>query len=175
MDSGVSSLYVDRWGGSRYNELDFHESNSLIRTVITLPNHALADHILSQRRFAVSGVSRDPEKYGYKVYRALKTAGYTVFPVNPNAETIDGEPCYPSLDNVPGPIDCLVTVTPPLITEESIRTAAHLKIPCLWMQPGSDSTAAYNLASAFSLQVVSGGACIMVAIATRKGRNGTTL
>ncbi len=140
-----------------------------------MPNHALIDHILAQRRFAVTGVSRDPEKYGYKVYRALKAAGYTVFAVNPNAETIDDEPCYPTLDNVPGPIDCVVTVTPPLITEETIRDAAHLKIPYLWMQPGSDSTAAYNLASSLSLQVVAEGPCIMVAVATRRGRSGTTL
>jgi len=140
-----------------------------------VPNHALIDHIMDQRRFAVTGVSRNPEKYGYKVYRALKAAGYTVFAVNPNAETIDDEPCYPTLDNVPGPIDCVVTVTPPEISEETIRVAAHLKIPYLWMQPGSDSTAAYNLASSLSLQVIAGGPCIMVAVALRRERSGAAL
>jgi len=130
---------------------------------------------MDQRRFAVTGVSRDPEKYGYKVYRALKSAGYTVFAVNPNMETIDEEPCYPTLDNVPGPIDCVVTVTPPEITEETIRTAAHLKIPYIWMQPGSDSTAAYNLASSLSLQVIAGGPCIMVALALRRDRSGAAV
>jgi predicted CoA-binding protein len=136
---------------------------------------ALIDHVMDQRRFAVTGVSRDPEKYGYKVYRALKLAGYTVFAVNPNAETIDDEPCYPTLDNVPGPLDCVVTVTPPQITEETIRTAAHLKIPYIWMQPGSDSNAAYNLASSLSLQVVAGGACILVALALRREHSGATV
>ena len=140
-----------------------------------MSNHSLIDHIMDQRRFAVTGVSRDPEKYGYKVYRALKAAGYTVFAVNPNAETIDEEPCFPTLDNVPGPIDVVVTVTPPQITEETIRTAAHLKIPYLWMQPGSDSTAAYNLASSLSLQVISGGPCILVAVALRRSTAGAAV
>jgi predicted CoA-binding protein len=63
------------------------------------------EEILEKRSFAVAGVSREREKFGYKVYRALKTAGYTVYAINPNADTIDTDPCYPSLDNVPGPVD----------------------------------------------------------------------
>src|SRR5262245_56238490 len=49
----------------------------------------LIEEILSQRRFAVVGASRDRDKFGYKVFRALKVAGYAVYPVNPNAELID--------------------------------------------------------------------------------------
>jgi uncharacterized protein len=138
--------------------------------VNSVPNRALIEHILEQRRFAVTGVSRNSEKYGYKVYKALKAAGYTVFAVNPNAETIDGDPSYPSLDNVPGTIDCLVTVTPPPITEETIRLAGHLGIQLLWMQPGSESIPAFNLARANSMQIISGGPCIMVAVSIRRRR-----
>jgi len=130
----------------------------------------LIEQILDQRRFAVSGVSRNPSKFGYIVYQALKAAGYTVYAVNPNAETIEGDPCYPSLDNIPGPIDCVVTVTPPPVTEQTVREAGHLKIPYIWMQPGSESLAAFNLARGFSMQIVSGGPCIMVAAAERQAR-----
>ncbi len=118
------------------------------------------------RKFAVSGVSRNPEKYGYKVYHALKAAGFTVYAVNPNADTIDGDTCYPSLYNLPEKIDCLVTVTPPSVTEETIREAGHLRIPYLWMQPGSETVAAYNLAQAASMLIIAGGPCIMVAAVT---------
>lgn len=126
--------------------------------------------MLDQKRFAVAGVSRDPEKYGYKVFRSLKSAGYEVYAINPNADQVDGEPCYPTLDNVPVAIDCLVTVTPPEVTEEIVTTAGHLKIPYLWMQLGSESTAAFNLARGFSMQIVSGGPCIMVAVAQKRAR-----
>ncbi len=131
-------------------------------------NRALIKQILDQRVFAVAGASRDPEKYGNKVYLTLKSAGYTVYPVNPTADSIDGDPCYPTLDNIPAQVDCVVTVTQPIVTEEIIAAAGHLHIPFIWMQPGSESTAAFNLARAASMQIISGGPCIMVAVSTRR-------
>jgi predicted CoA-binding protein len=128
----------------------------------------LIEQILDQKRFAVTGVSRSPEKYGHIVYQKLKAAGYTVYAINPNTDAIGEDPCYPSLDNVPEPIDCLVTVTPPAITEKSVQDAGHLRIPFVWMQPGSESTPAYNLARGLSMQIVSGGPCIMVSVAKRQ-------
>ena len=71
----------------------------------------------------------------------------------------------------PAPIDCVVTVTPPEITEETVRSAAHLKVPYVWMQPGSEFTAAFNMARASSMQIVSGGPCIMVSLQERRTRN----
>ena len=94
----------------------------------------------------------------------------TVYAINPNSDSVEGDPCYPTLDNVPGTIDCVVTVTPPDITETTVATAGHLRVPFLWMQPGSESLSAFNLARSYSMQVVSGGPCIMVAIAQRKAR-----
>jgi predicted CoA-binding protein len=132
----------------------------------------LIEQILEQKRFAVTGVSRNPEKYGNIVYQRLKAAGYTVYAINPNTDSIGGDPCYPSLDNVPAPIDCVVTVTLPHVTEKTMRDAGHLKIPFVWMQPGSESTSAYNLARSLSMQVISGGPCIMVSIAQRQTHNG---
>ncbi len=136
-----------------------------------MSNRALIEQILEQKRFAVTGVSRNPEKYGHIVYKALKAAGYTVYAVNPNNDTIDGDPCYPSIDNVPGIIDVLVTVTPPEITEMTVQIAGRLQIAYVWMQPGSESTIAFNLARSNSMQVVSGGPCIMVAVSLRQARD----
>ena len=144
-----------------------------------MSTRALVEHILDLRRFAVVGVSRDPDKYGYKVYKALTNAaqqgGYVVYAVNPNTDVVDGDACYPSLDNLPEPIDCVVTITPPLVTEEVVHIATRLKIPYLWMQPGSESTAAFNIARAGSMQIVSGGPCIMVSLAHRRASGTNTL
>ena len=135
-----------------------------------MSTRGLIEHILEQKNFAVVGVSRDPEKYGRKVYAALKMAGYTVYAVNPNADLIGSDPCYPTLDTIPGPIDCIVTVTPPEETAAALRNAGHLKIGYLWMQPGSESNAAFNTARANSMQIVSGGPCIMVEAQKRRER-----
>ncbi len=135
-----------------------------------MANQALIEHILNQRRFAVVGVSRDPEKYGYKVFKALKAAGMTAFAINPNADQIDDDPCYPSLDNVPGAIDVVVTVTPPEVTNEILPQAGRLGIPFCWMQEGSYNAASINLARAHAMQLVADGSCIMVAAARHTAR-----
>lgn len=131
----------------------------------------LKETILNQKTFAVTGVSRDKDKYGYKVYHCLKSAGYRVFAVNPNAETIEGDPCYPSLDNIPVKVDCVVTVTQPEVTEETVQLAGRLHIPYVWMQPGSESNAAINHATSSALTYMAGGPCILVAVRQRLVRN----
>ena len=135
-----------------------------------MSSQTLEEQMLEQKHFAVLGASRDRAKYGYKVYQKIKAAGYTVYAINPNADEVDGDPCYPSLDNTPASIDCLVTVTPPQVTEEALHLAGRLRIPFVWMQPGSESNAAYNTAQSAGIQVVSGGPCIMQAIAARRAR-----
>lgn len=120
--------------------------------------------ILNRRVFAVVGASRDRAKFGYQVYVALKSAGYAVYPVNPNAEEIDGDPVSPRLDSVPEPIDCVVTVVPPEVTVEVVKQAGHLHIPYLWMQPGAESESAVIEAEAQGIEAVYGGPCIMVEV-----------
>jgi len=60
----------------------------------------------------------------------------------------------------------VVTVVPPEISYEIIQRAGHLRIPYLWMQPGSESTACINEVQAQGIQAVYGGPCIMVAVRT---------
>ncbi len=71
---------------------------------------------LAQRRIAVAGVSRQKggAHSGNGIYQRLKDRGYEVFAVNPNTDTIeDGEPCYRSLDAIPGGVDGVVISTAP--------------------------------------------------------------
>ena len=53
--------------------------------------------MLAAETYAVVGASRSPDKYGYLVYKSLKAAGKTVFPMNPRADEVDGDQCFPSL------------------------------------------------------------------------------
>ena len=54
---------------------------------------------------AVVGHSDDPSRASYQIGGFLKDVGYTVYAVNPTIETVDGEPSYKSLADVPEPID----------------------------------------------------------------------
>lgn len=111
--------------------------------------------------FAVVGVSRDPKKYGHQVYKDLKNAGYEVYAVNPNAEEILGDKCYPSLENLPVNPDVVDVVVPSRVTEHMVETCKKLGITKVWMQPGSESEKAIKFCEQNGIDVVY-GVCVMV-------------
>ena len=86
-----------------------------------MDNKLIREFLMKGNIFAVVGVSRDPEKYGNKVYRGLKAAGYRVYPVNPNADRIGRDACYHSLEKLPERPDVVEMVVPPGATEKMVR------------------------------------------------------
>jgi len=116
--------------------------------------------------FAIVGASRDPEKYGYQVYKDLKSAGYEVYPVNPNAQEILGDKCYPSLEELPVKPDVVDIVVPAKVTEQAVETCKKLGIMKVWMQPGSESEKAIKFCEENSIDVVH-GVCVMIERAKR--------
>jgi hypothetical protein len=116
--------------------------------------------------FAVVGASRDPRKYGYQVYKDLRSAGYKVYPVNPNAQEILGNKCYSSLESLPVKPDVVDIVVPPKVTEHTVKTCQKLGIMKVWMQPGSESEKAIKFCKENSIAVVH-GVCVMIERAKR--------
>ena len=104
---------------------------------------------------AVVGASRNKEKYGYKIYKALKNAGYHVYPINPNTNEIDGDKCYANLKDLPKKPDVVITITKPNITELIVEQAANLGINKIWMQPGSESKKAKELCKKYNISFIS--------------------
>lgn len=111
--------------------------------------------------FAVVGASRDPKKYGYQVYKDLKSSGYRVYAVNPNTPEILGDKCYPSIENLPVKPDVVNVVVPPKVTETVVKTCKKLGITKVWMQPGSESENAIRFCEENGIDVVY-GACVMM-------------
>jgi len=129
---------------------------------VVFMNEELIREFLDRRNvFAVVGASRDPQKYGYQVYRDLKSAGYKVYPVNPNAQEVLGDKCYPSLKELPAKPDVVVTVVPPQVTELVVEECKELGVRKIWMQPGSESERAVEYCEKNNIAVVH-GACIMI-------------
>ena len=78
------------------------------------------------RGVAVVGASRHPGKVGYMVVLNLKSSyPGPVYPVNPRAREVLGLPAYPSLLEVPDPVDLAVVAVParvvPRVAEEAGR------------------------------------------------------
>ena len=116
---------------------------------------------LAQRRLALVGVSRGGRKFGNVVGKELRAKGYAVFAVHPEAATIDGEPCWPSLAALPEPVGGVVVVVPPEQTERVVGEAQRVGIRRVWMQPGSESADAVRFCEANGIAVVR-GECILL-------------
>jgi predicted CoA-binding protein len=139
-----------------------------MRTVDT-PRRSIAEaasEFLGQRRIAVTGVSRDPQGHGSNaVYQRLRERGYEVFPVNPNAEEVEGDRCYPDLRSIPGGVGAVVIGTRPETAEATMRECAALGIEHVWMHrafgAGSVSAAAAEYGRRHGIEVIAGGCPLM--------------
>lgn len=123
------------------------------------------DDFLAQRRIAVAGVSRDPKSAANAIYRKLKAAGYEVFPVNPKADTVEGDPCYATVGAIPDGLEGVVIATPPEAAVAIVNECADCGIPRVWMHrafgTGSVSDTAVVRGRERGLTVIA-GACPMM-------------
>jgi predicted CoA-binding protein len=123
---------------------------------------------LRQRRLAVLGVSRDTRQPANAIYRKLRTAGYEVYAVNPQTDTVEGDRCYPSLETLPVRVDGAVAVTRPDVSDQVVMDCARLGIPRVWMHrsfgDGSVSERALRLAAERGVLAIAGG-CPMMYVA----------
>lgn len=85
---------------------------------------------------AVVGHSTDPNKASYRIPQYLGQQGYTVYPIHPQADEINGRRAYASLQTVPEPIDVVDVFRPaeelPQIFAEAIAAGAKV----IWTQVG---------------------------------------
>jgi predicted CoA-binding protein len=121
------------------------------------------DEFLNQRTLAIVGVSRSGKKFGNAVLRDLTGKGYRLFPVNPNAQVIDGNHCYPNLQSLPEPVGGVVAVVPPRETERVVREAHEAGINRVWMQQGAESESAIEYCKDHSMGEVHGECILMFA------------
>lgn len=119
------------------------------------------DRFFESRAFAVVGVSADRKKFGNTVFRHMRDAGFTVFPVHPTLETVEGERCYHSVGELPPEVTSVVMVVPPAQTERVIPACVQRGVKSVWMQPGSWSKPAMDAALEAGLHVVE-GQCILM-------------
>jgi uncharacterized protein len=121
-----------------------------------------AAEFLSSKRVAVTGVSRHPKDHGSNVvYKRLRDRGYQVFAVNPNADEVEGDPCYHDLRSIPGGVEAVVIGTRPQLAEATMRECGELGIKHVWMHRGpgggSVSEAAADYGRQRGIAVIDGG------------------
>jgi predicted CoA-binding protein len=119
-------------------------------------------HILATARtIAIVGLSPNPDRDSYRVAAYLQQHGYTIIPVNPSATEILGGKSYPSLREVPRPVDIVDIFRKPEAVPEIVDEAIAIGTRVIWMQMGIAHNVAADKARAAGLQVVM-SRCIMV-------------
>ncbi len=106
------------------------------------------------RTIAVVGLSTKTHRPSHGVAHYLLACGYTVIPVNPAYQTVLGQTCYPSLRDVPVPVDMVDCFRRPDAMLPIVDDAIHIGAKILWMQLGVINAAAASRAEAAGLDVV---------------------
>jgi uncharacterized protein len=102
----------------------------------------IAKLLRTARIVAVVGLSADRTRPSHGVARALQRFGYRVIPVNPNEESILGEPAVAALEQLPevlGPdehVDIVDVFRRPVHVAGIVDDCIRLKLPALWLQEG---------------------------------------
>ena len=115
------------------------------------------------KRLAVVGVSRSGKKFGNIASKELKERGYQLYLIHPEAQQIDGEPCYPSLSAVQDKVDGVLVSVPPKQALNVLKEAAAVGVKNIWLQQGSESSEVLVQAKQLGLSVISGKCILMYA------------
>jgi uncharacterized protein len=104
-------------------EIDFNNRDEELRDILE-----------RSRVVAMVGESNDHYYSSYQVAQYLKEMGYKVYPVNPMIKSVEGDRSYPSLAEVPEPIDIVDVFRDPMYLDEIVNAAVAVGAKTLWAQ-----------------------------------------
>ncbi len=128
-----------------------------------MTSKAAVQDFVAQRKLALVGASSKKTKFGNFALKDLRAKGYRIFPVHPQAKTIEGEPCFSSIAALPESVDGVLVVVPPAQTEQVVRDAVAAGIKRVWMQQGAESPAAIKFCEENHISAVHGECILMFA------------
>jgi uncharacterized protein len=119
------------------------------------------NEFLDSQPIALVGVSRNPKKFGYVVFKELKEKGMKLIPVNPHAEEIMGEKTYPNVKMLPPEVQSIIVFTKKDKTASVIRDAKEKGIKQIWIQQMADSKEALQELKDSGIKFIT-GECILM-------------
>jgi predicted CoA-binding protein len=124
------------------------------RQALPINSPQAIEQALAGKIIAVVGLSSDLQSPSYEVAAYLQGQGYHIIPVNPTEQEVLGERAYPSLRDVPEPVDVgdifRRAAAVPGVVEDAIAVGA----PTVWMQLGIINEVAAQHAHDAGLNVV---------------------
>ncbi|MGH1521834.1 MAG: CoA-binding protein [Nitrosopumilus sp.] len=112
------------------------------------------EQILSYKKVAVIGISKNPSKAAHYVPKYLSENGYDVVPVNPTADEILNKKCYSSISEVSEQIDIVEIFRPSDQVFPFVQKAIEKRPKVIWLQEGIHNSEAEELARKEGIDVV---------------------
>ena len=128
--------------------------------------------LTNYRNVAVVGLSPNPDRPGNEVARYLLANGYNVIPVNPGVDEVLGLRSYPTLEDVPEPIEIVDVFRRSEYVPDIARSAVQIGAKVLWTQLGVISAEGAEIATSAGLKVVM-DRCILIEHRRLIGPNGS--
>lgn len=110
--------------------------------------------ILSLKKVAVIGMSKNSSKAAYYVPKYLSENGYDITPINPTTEQILEKKCYDSILDVEDEIDIVDIFRPSEDVLPFVKDAIKKKPKVIWLQEGIHNLEAEELAKKAGIDVV---------------------
>ncbi|MGH9377233.1 MAG: CoA-binding protein [Terriglobia bacterium] len=114
----------------------------------------IGDILQRYATLAVVGISPKLSRPSHGVAAYMRSHGYRVIPVNPNADFVLGERCYASLEEVPEKIDIVVIFRKSEFVPPVVESAIRIGASVVWMQEGVTHEEAARQAREAGLDVV---------------------
>jgi len=125
------------------------------------PTQESVNRFLAQKPLAVVGVSRTEMKFSHAAFLELKTKGYPVYPVNPNAQTIGDDRCYPDIESIPEKVGGVIVMVPAPEVLDVVKQAERAGVKDVWIQQGLKVPDAVSYCESNGINVVA-GQCILM-------------
>ena len=106
------------------------------------------------KTIAVVGLSGKRLRTSYGVSEYMQSAGYRIIPVNPHETEVLGEKSWPTLEDVPEPVDIVNIFRRSEFVGPVVDAAIRIGARGVWMQEGVMDEAAEERARAAGLVVV---------------------
>ncbi len=114
----------------------------------------IANILAGCQTWAVVGLSSNTRRAAYGVSRFLQSHGKRIVPVHPRADTVHGEPGYPTLADIPFAVDCVDVFVRSELAGPVAQDAIGIGAKAVWFQLGVVDSAAFDASSAAGVDMV---------------------
>jgi hypothetical protein len=96
----------------------------------------MAELFRTSHTIAVVGLSSSRGRASYGVAQYLQSAGYSIFPVNPNETAVLGEKAYARLEDIPEKVDIVNVFRRSEFVPDVVDAAIRIGARAVWLQEG---------------------------------------